>query len=143
MLPGLLRETGNGRLLVFVCTCAQLLSPVVLRDPVNCRPPGSSVHGDFPGKNTEVVAMPSSRGCPQPRDPSQVSWQIHYHLSHQGSPRILEWISYPFSTGSSQPRNPTRVFHIAGGFFTNWAAREAQSLFFSNETKSDLTSPST
>ena len=39
--------------------------------------------------------------------------------------RILEWISLPFSRGSSQPRDRTQVSHIAGGFFTNWAIREA------------------
>ena len=27
--------------------------------------------------------------------------QILYHLSHQGSPRILEWLAYPFSRESS------------------------------------------
>ena len=27
--------------------------------------------------------------------------QILYHLSQQGSPRILEWVTYPFSRGSS------------------------------------------
>ena len=48
--------------------------------------------------------------------------QILYQLSHQGSPRILEWAAYPFSSGSSQPRNRTRVSCIAGGFFTSWAA---------------------
>ena len=32
--------------------------------------------------------------------------QIPYHLSCQGSPRILEWVAYPFSSGSSRPRNP-------------------------------------
>ena len=26
---------------------------------------------------------------------------ILYQLSHQGSPRILEWVAYPFSRGSS------------------------------------------
>ena len=26
---------------------------------------------------------------------------ILYQLSHKGSPRILEWVSYPFSRGSS------------------------------------------
>ena len=36
--------------------------------------------------------------------------QILDHLSHQGSPRILEWVADPFSRGSSQPRT--------GGFFT-------------------------
>ena len=35
--------------------------------------------------------------------------------------RILEWVA-----GFSQPRNRTQVSHIAGGFFTSWATREAQ-----------------
>ena len=51
--------------------------------------------------------------------------QILYQLSHKESPRIREWIAYPFSSRSSWPRNRTRVFCIAGGFFTNWAMREA------------------
>ena len=51
--------------------------------------------------------------------------QILYQLGHEGSPRILEWAAYPFSRGSSQPRDGTGVSHIAGGFFTNWATREA------------------
>ena len=40
--------------------------------------------------------------------------------------RILEWIAIPFSRGSSQSRDLTQVSHIAGGFFTSWATREAQ-----------------
>ena len=52
--------------------------------------------------------------------------QILYKLSHQGSPRILEWVAYPFSSGTSQPRNRTRVSCIAGRFFTTWAIRETQ-----------------
>ena len=51
--------------------------------------------------------------------------QMLYHLSHQGSPRILQWVAYPFSRGSSQPRNRTRVSCIAGGFFISRATREA------------------
>ena len=39
---------------------------------------------------------------------------------------ILEWVAFPFSRGSSQPRDGTQVSHIAGGFFTSWATREAQ-----------------
>ena len=50
--------------------------------------------------------------------------QILYQLSHQGSPKILEWVAYPFSSGSSWPRNRTGVSCIAGGFFSNWAIRE-------------------
>jgi len=40
--------------------------------------------------------------------------------------RILEWVAFPFSRESSQPRDWTQVSHIAGGFFTSWATREAQ-----------------
>ena len=55
--------------------------------------------------------------------------QILYHLSHQGSPRILEWVAYPFSRGSSWPRNRTGVSCIAGRFFTSWAMRKPSYIF--------------
>ena len=51
--------------------------------------------------------------------------QSLYQLNLKGSPGILEWVAYPFSSRSSRPRNWTRVSSIAGGFFTNWAIREA------------------
>ena len=53
----------------------------------------------------------------EPRSPT--CGQILYCLSHQGDPRILEWVAYPFSRGSSQPRNQTGVSCIADRFFTN------------------------
>ena len=46
-------------------------------------------------------------------------------LSHQGSPRILEWGAYPFSRASSRPRNRTRVSCLVGRFFPRWVTREA------------------
>ena len=42
--------------------------------------------------------------------------------------RILEWVAFPFSRESSHPRDWTQVSRIAGGFFTSWAAREAQGI---------------
>ena len=42
--------------------------------------------------------------------------------------RLLEWVANPFSRGSSWPSDWTRVFCIAGRFFTIWATRKAQSL---------------
>ena len=35
--------------------------------------------------------------------------QILYQLSHQGSPRILEWVAYPFFRRSFRPRIQTAV----------------------------------
>ena len=52
--------------------------------------------------------------------------QILYQLSHKGSPRILEWVSYSFSSRSTWPRNPINVCCIAGRFFTNWTIRDAK-----------------
>ena len=39
--------------------------------------------------------------------------------------RILEWVAISFSRGSSQPRDGTWVSCTGGGFFINWATREA------------------
>ena len=44
-----------------------------LCEPMDCILPGSSVHGDSPGKNTGVGCMSSFRGSSQPRDGTQVS----------------------------------------------------------------------
>ena len=69
-----------------------LQSCPTLCHPMSCSLPGSSVHGNSPGKNTGVGCMPSYRGSPQPRDQICVSYvscigrQILYHQCHQGSP---------------------------------------------------------
>ena len=81
-----------------------------------------------PGYNTGVGSLYLSRGLSQPSDWTQISHiagEFFYQLSHKGSPRILEWVAYPFSSGSSWPKNRTGISCIAGGFFTNWAMREA------------------
>uniref|UniRef100_E1BFE0 Lipid droplet assembly factor 1 n=1 Tax=Bos taurus TaxID=9913 RepID=E1BFE0_BOVIN len=52
---------------------------------MDCSPPGSSVHGIHQAGILEWVAIPFSRGSPQPRDQTPVSLhhgQILYHLSH-------------------------------------------------------------
>ena len=46
---------------------------VTLRDPMDCSPPGSSVHGILQAGLLEWVANPFSRGFSQPRDLTWVS----------------------------------------------------------------------
>ena len=46
----------------------KLLSPVQLCDCMDCRLPGSSVHGSLQARILEWVAIPFSRGYSQPRD---------------------------------------------------------------------------
>ena len=81
--------------------CLVIQSCLTLCNPVDCSPPGSSVHGDSPEKNTGVgchalfwgifPTQGSNPGIPHCR-------QILYRLSHQGSPReggvgLNQWIS--------------------------------------------------
>ena len=93
-----------------------------LHDPVDCSPPGSSVHGILRTRRLEWVGMPSSRGCSQPRDQTHVScvsclgrWILH--LSCQGSPLPL----------NSLPLVIRDVFfllvqgrYLSRGRFTSW-----------------------
>ena len=95
---------------------------------MNCSWPGSSVHGDSPGNNTEVGCHVLLLGNfpTQGLNPGLLHFkQILCYLNHQGSPRILEWVADPFSRGSSWPRNQTTVSWMAGGFLTSWATRKA------------------
>ena len=66
----------------FTLTALVAQSYPTLCNPMDCSPPGSSVHEIFQAK-------------------------------------ILEWVAISFSRGSSQLRDRTRVFCIAGRFFTD------------------------
>ena len=66
--------------------CAKSLQLcLTLSDPVDCSPPGSSVHGILQARILEWVAMPAFRASSQPRDQTRVSYvscisrQILYH----------------------------------------------------------------
>jgi len=51
--------------------CAQ--SHLTLCDPLDCRPPGSSVHGVFQARILQWVAISSSRGSSWPRNRTHIS----------------------------------------------------------------------
>ena len=72
--------------------CAQPLQLCpTLCDPMECIPPGFSVHGILQAKILEWVAMPFSRWSSRPRDQTQVSCTEGRFLtvSHQGSPTLV------------------------------------------------------
>ena len=102
-----------------LCLFAQ--SCLTLCDPMDCSPPGSSVHGIPQARILEWVAMPSSRGIFPTQGSNPVLLhcrQIPYRLSHKRSQR-MEWVAYPFSKASSGPRNQIWVSCITGRFSTN------------------------
>ena len=74
--------------------CLVTQSCLTLCNPMDCNPPGSSVHGDSPDKNIGVGChglLPTqglNPGFPHCK-------QILYHLNHQGSPKRDKWVVYP------------------------------------------------
>ena len=81
-----------------------------LCDPMDCSPPGSSVHGDSPGKKTAVGCCALLQGIfpTQGSNPGLLLCrQILYCLSLQGSP----WV--PFYSEISQPPN---IHHVTSQF---------------------------
>ena len=90
--------------------------------PNSLRPHGLYSSWNSPGQDTGVGSLSLLQGIfpTQGLNPGLPHCrQILYQLSHQGSPRILEWVACPFSRGSSRPRNQPGVSCIAGRFFTN------------------------
>ena len=62
-----------------VCLVAKLC--LTLCDPMDCSPPGFSVHGILQERLLEWVTMPSSKGSSQPRDQTSdllclLHWQV-------------------------------------------------------------------
>ena len=78
------------------------------------RPHGLYSPWNFSGQNTEVgslsflqVIFPTQGSSPVLRH----CRRILYQLSHQGIPRILEWVAYPFSRGSSAQESNRSLLH--------------------------------
>ena len=83
-------HSATTELLKSVCMHVKLLqSCLILCDPMDCSPPGSSGHMGF--SRQEWVAIPFSRGIFPTRGSNpgllHCRW-ILYRLSHQGSPEI-------------------------------------------------------
>ena len=57
----------------FYCCCFVAKSCPTICNPMDCRPPGSSVHGFFPARILGWTAISFSRGSSQSRDQAKVS----------------------------------------------------------------------
>ena len=81
------------------------------------RPCGLYSLWNSPGQNTGVDSLSILQGIflTQASNPGLLHCrQTLYQLSHKGSPRILEWVTYLFPSRSSWPRNWTAISCIAG-----------------------------
>ena len=91
--------TGSLTLTEAVCMQARSLSHVQLVcDPVDCSPPGSSVHGISQARILETIAISSSRGSSRPKGPKPhllrlLHWQVDssllsYQITHRTKQRF-------------------------------------------------------
>ena len=85
---------SQGKLYLLCSVCLVAQSCLTLCDPIDCSlPPGSSVHGDSPGKNTGVGCHALLQGTFQTQgsNPGNLPHKrVLYHLSHQGNPLCSE-----------------------------------------------------
>ena len=94
-----------------------LQSCLTLCNPMDCSPPGSSVHGILQARILEWVAMPSSRGSSQPRDQTCVSYvscigrQVLYPSCHLGHHVLCAVLSHSVMSDSLRSRGlqPARL----------------------------------
>ena len=90
-----------------------------LCDPMDCKPTRLLCPCDFPGKSTRVGCHFLLQGIFPTKgwNPGLLHYrQTLYYLSHQGSPRILKWVTMPFPRGSSQPKDRTCISYFCIGW---------------------------
>ena len=79
---------GGVYFIMYVCAKSLQLC-LILFDPIDCSPPGSSVHGILQARTLEWIVVPSSRGSSWPRDETHIPCigrRILCHYCHLGSP---------------------------------------------------------
>ena len=79
------------------CECMRTQLCPTLWDPMDCSPPGSSVHGIFQAIILEWVAISYSRGSSQPKDQTCISY-----MSCNGKQIINHWATWEASNWNPQ-----------------------------------------
>ena len=96
-------------------------SRVWLCDPMDCSPPGSSVHGILQARILERVAMPSSRGSSRPRDwtmsLSSPALAGGFFITRVGIIRYATFWDWHFSLSIITVRSIQVIACITGSFF--------------------------
>ena len=95
---------------VLCCRCSVAKSCPTLCDPMDCSPPGSSIHGISQARILGWVAIPFSRGSSRPRDRTHVCCITGGFFTTEPPgkppprakgpfyPRALPWARFPWSS---------------------------------------------
>ena len=125
-----------------ICMHAKSLqSCLTLYDPMDCTPPGSSVHEILQARILEWVAVPSSRRSPNPGvEPlclCLLHWQTYSSWSHLGNPHVsndtsgegngnlLQYFCLENHKGQELGGLPSMGSHRVGHDWSNLAAAAA------------------
>ena len=117
---------GRGIAARFLFGCCGLVaqSCLTLHDPMDCSPPGSSVHGISQARILEWVAIPFSRGSSGPRDRTRVSCSGRWVLSHWA---IWEAIGYSRRWYLATLENQTfQAYNINSPILAKWLLKTVQ-----------------
>ena len=115
---------------VCVCVCSVAQSGPILCNPMDCSPPGFSVHGIFQARILEWIAISFSRGSSWPRDQTCVSY-----ISCIGRQILHHWATWEASLiylRSSYKSSSCCPFHILFAFL---GLSLHQSLYFLTHAK--------
>ena len=112
---------------MILCVCAELLqSCPTLCDPMNCSPPGSSVHEFFQAKILEWVSISFSKGSSWPRDQTCISYVIYigrfFTNAPSGKPQTGYRVSFAQddTVGSRQSFFDSQEIGLSTGIFKPW-----------------------
>ena len=93
-----------------------------LHAPMDCNPPGSSVHGDSPGRNTGVGCHALLRGSSWPRDWTQLSriagGLFTVWTTREAQPGLLVMVSCSVAKSCPTPCDPVNCSTLASLSFT-------------------------
>ena len=98
------------------CLCLVAQSYPTLCDPLDCSPPGSSVHGILQARTSEWVAVPSPRGSSGPKDRIYIFCLLRWQAGSLSRvpPGMQEKKLIPFSTSGNWNT------HCVPGTSTSW-----------------------
>ena len=110
---------GNAGWYRLFCCCLVIKSCPTLCDPIDCSPPGSSVHEISQARILEWVAISFSGGSFWPKDRTWASWiscigrQILYHCITREAPQDLRAVMKPLKKHIQQSLIPTPYWPLS------------------------------
>ena len=121
-------------------SCSVTQSCLTLWNPMDCNPPGSSVHRIFQARILEWIAISSSKGSPQPRQQTQVSyifclgkWILYHWVRTTDQVNIsASWDNYQEMLQDSHAFDPASPSNGASYFMIHLLS--VSSPFFSEST---------